>query len=363
MFTPNEDQEGLRALLREFFLERTDESAVRETIDSELGDDPKAWQALAGELGVLGLAVPEDFGGGGYTFAEACLVIEEAGRAVACAPILSTLGVSINLVLLGADHTVARRILNDVVAGNARIATGLPGQGHDVVAIQEGDKWLLTGSSSGVLDASAADLLLIAAESAGETRVFEIPPDAQGVLRTPLRGLDLTRRSANLTFDRTPAQPISAAPLTEEIFSRVRDLATVALACEQVGGAQRALDASVAFAKSRVQFGRAIGSFQAVKHHLADLLVTVETARSAAYEAVDVAMTGSPHELAIASSVAGSYCSEAFAQVAEETIQIHGGIGFTWEHPAHLWFRRAKADVILWGSPSTHRARLSQLIP
>ncbi len=152
------------------------------------------------------------------------------------------------------------------------------------------------------------------------------------------------------------------ARVEQPVLDRIRDLAVTALAAEQVGGAQRALDAAVEYAKLRVQFGRTIGSFQAVKHKLADMLVAVETARSAAYSAIGAVAGGDDRELALAAGIAGAYCSEAYAHVAEETIQVHGGIGFTWEHPAHLWFRRAKADAVLFGTPATHRARVAEMI-
>jgi alkylation response protein AidB-like acyl-CoA dehydrogenase len=293
------------------------------------GYDPALWTRMAQELGLLGLAVPDEFGGAGFGFAESCLVLEEAGRAMVCAPLFSTLALAVPALLHAADDEARKRLLPALVEAHTRVSVALPHQ----TTLGAGGR--LTGECRAVLN-------------------------ADGVAVHSLTGLDVTRRSATVTLTDVMARHLGAVP--SPLLGRLRDLAVTALAAEQVGGAQRALDEAVEYAKTRVQFGRAIGSFQAVKHRLADMLVAVETARSAAYHAID-AVSGTDDELALAAGLAGAYCSEAFALVAEDTVQVHGGIGFTWEHPAHLWFRRAKADAVLFGTPAAHRARVAELIP
>ena len=361
MFTPTAEQEELRATLRRFFAECSPEAAVRQSMQTEEGLDPALWTRLVQELGLLGLAVPEDLGGQGYGFAEACLVLEEAGRAGVCAPLLSSLAQVVPLLLHAADEVTRRELLPAVVAGELRAAVGWAGPGSDLARDDTGGAPRLSGTVGPVLDGGAADvLLLVVPGAAGGRTLHRVSPDGSTLRRRDVPDLDLTRRRSSLTLHAATApEAAQPGPDLERRLDRVRDLGLVGLAAEQVGGAQRALDESVAFARQRVQFGRVIGSFQAVKHRLVDMLVAVETARSAAYDAIDAAGAADDPALARSAAVAASYCAEAFSFVAEEAIQVHGGLGFTWEHPAHLWFRRAKADAVLLGRPAQHRARLA----
>jgi alkylation response protein AidB-like acyl-CoA dehydrogenase len=353
-FPPTPDQEELRRTVRRFFDACSPESVVRETMAGPTGHDTELWKRMATELGLLGLAVPEQYGGAGATAAEACLVLEEAGRALVCAPLLSTLGLAVNVLLLAADDATRDELLPPLVAGALCVAVAMPGPSTTLTGEDA-----LTGECRGVLDAGIADVLLVLKPAGTGHDLIRV--ELAGLVRRPREALDLTRRHVDVVLDAAPARRVGHASDAE--LARIRDLAVVALAAEQVGGAQCALDAAVSYAGLRVQFGRTIGSFQAVKHRLADMLVAVETARSAAHHAIDVAVHGDDRELAVAAALAGAYCSEAYAQVAEDALQVHGGIGFTWEHPAHLWFRRAKADVVLFGTPGAHRARLAELIP
>ena len=362
MFTPTPEQEQLRGVLRSFFARRSPDPVVRRTMELADGYDPALWREMACDLGLLGMGVPESLGGSGYTYAESCLVMEEAGAAMVCAPLLSTLALTVNALLHAVDERSCARLLPLVVNGSTHLTVVLPGQGKEVEAVNGPHGWVLRGVARGVLDGALADRLLVAAKTDSGMGVFEVDARGAGIEREALATLDLTRRAAVLTFNSTPAMDVSGAEPVDQTTDRIRDLAAVGLACEQVGGAQAALDASVAYASARFQFSRPIGSFQAVKHRLADMLVAVETARSAAYEAVDAALSGNDHSLAVAAAVAGSHCSESYSYVAEEAIQVHGGLGFTWEHSAHLWFRRAKADALLVRSPSQHRLRLAELI-
>ncbi len=212
-----------------------------------------------------------------------------------------------------------------------------------------------------MLDGHTADLLIVAARTAAGVSLFAVEANANGVERTALSTMDQTRKQAKITFTDAPATLIGTDGAGWAVIETVLDLAAVALAAEQVGGAQKVLDMSVEYAKERIQFGRPIGSFQAIKHKCADMLLEVESAKSAAYYAGWCASEMND-ELPSVASLAKAYCSEAYFHCAAENIQIHGGIGFTWEHPAHLYFKRAKSSELLFGDPSYHRELLAQRI-
>ena len=233
--------------------------------------------------------------------------------------------------------------------------------GIECAATAKGDGWELNGHKMFVIDGHVANLIIVAARTGKGVSLFAVQGDAAGLTRTPLPTMDQTRKQARLEFSSTPATLIGTDGGAEPGLSKTLDLAAVALAAEQVGGAQRVLDASVEYAKTRIQFGRPIGSFQAIKHKCADMLLEVESAKSAAYYAAWAAAEDSD-ELPVVASLAKSYCSEAYFHAAAENIQIHGGIGFTWEHPAHLYFKRAKSSELLLGDPSYHRELLAQRI-
>jgi alkylation response protein AidB-like acyl-CoA dehydrogenase len=228
-------------------------------------------------------------------------------------------------------------------------------------ATATGDGWALNGHKNYVIDGHIADLVLVVGRTPAGVSLFGVKGESDGLARTPLATLDQTRKQARLEFTDTPAWLIGTDGGASPGLAKTLDLAAVALAAEQVGGAQRCLDSSVEYAKTRIQFGRPIGSFQAIKHKCADMLLEVESAKSAAYYAGWAAAEDSD-ELPVVASLAKSYCSEAYFHAAAETIQIHGGIGFTWEHPAHLYFKRAKSSELLLGDPSYHRELLAQRI-
>jgi len=228
-------------------------------------------------------------------------------------------------------------------------------------AMKKGDGWVLNGTKSFVLDGATASLILVAARTGKGVSLFGVEGDASGLTRTALSTMDQTRKQAKLEFNGTPARLIGTEGDGWKTLSTVLDLAAVALAAEQVGGAQKVLDMSVEYAKVRIQFGRPIGSFQAIKHKCADMLLEVESAKSAAYYGMWCASEMND-ELPSVASLAKAYCSEAYFHSAAENIQIHGGIGFTWEHPAHLYFKRAKSSELLFGDPTYHRELLAQRI-
>ncbi|HVX19697.1 MAG TPA: acyl-CoA dehydrogenase family protein [Acidimicrobiales bacterium] len=366
-FAFSEEQEELRRIVRQFLDTKSPETEVRRLMDTTEGYDPDVWKQMAEQLGLQGLIVPEEYGGSGFTFIELIVVLEEMGRALLCAPYFSTVFAT-NVLLHSGDDAAKKAILPGIASGEtiATVAfTEANGrwdeEGITATAEQSGDGWTIDGEKMFVLDGHTADKIIVAAKTGAGTSLFAVDGDASGLERTPLSTMDQTRKQAKLTFSGTPATLIGTDGDGWNVLYKVLDLAAVALAAEQVGGAQKCLDSSVEYAKERVQFGRPIGSFQAIKHKCADMLLEVESAKSAAYYAGWCAAELND-ELPSVASLAKSYCSEAYFHCAAENIQIHGGIGFTWEHPAHLYFKRAKSSELLFGDPTYHRELLAQRI-
>jgi alkylation response protein AidB-like acyl-CoA dehydrogenase len=363
-----EEHEDFRDSVRSFVERVSTESQVRRLMDTDDGYDPVVWRQMAEQLGLQGLAVPERFGGSGASFLELGVVLEEMGRALLCSPFFSTVVLAANALLLSGDEKAQEDFLPGI-AGGGTIATvaitessGSWLTGDLAMRASAGDGgWTLSGTKSFVLDGHVADLLLVFARSDAGISLFAVSADAPGLTRTPLPTMDQTRKQAVLDFDGTPARLISAEGAAGPVLEHLLDLAAVGLAAEQIGGAQRCLEMSVEYAKVRTQFGRLIGSFQAIKHKCADLLMAVESARSAAHVGLYAAASDLAELPAIA-SLAKAYCSEAYTLVAGENIHIHGGIGFTWEHPAHLYFKRATSSALLFGGADQHRARYADRV-
>jgi alkylation response protein AidB-like acyl-CoA dehydrogenase len=335
-------------------------------METDEGYDPAVWQQMAGQLGLQGLALPEEYGGSGYGFIEQIAVLEEMGRALLCAPYFSSVVLAGTAVVQSGDDAAKTDLLPGIADGSA-IATlawvenpAEWGTGSlSTTAKRSGGGYTIDGTKTLVLDGHTASLILVVARADGGPSLFAVDASASGLTRRKLETLDMTRKVAALEFAGTPARLISDEGAADGILERTLRLAAVALAAEQVGAAQKCLDMSVEYARLRVQFGRPIGSFQAIKHKCADMLLEVESARSAAYYAAWAAADGSD-ELPLLASLAKAYCSDAFASAATESIQIHGGIGFTWEHDAHLYYRRAKSTEQFLGSPSEHRDLLAR---
>jgi alkylation response protein AidB-like acyl-CoA dehydrogenase len=373
-FAFSDEQEELRRTVRGFLADKSPETEVRRLMETAEGYDPKLWQQMGEQQGLQGLAIPEEYGGAGYTFLELGVVLEEMGRALLCAPYFSTTVLAANTLLLSSDEDAKKEYLPGLASGESIGTLALSeedgrwdAQGVKLAADNSGGTWTLTGTKMFVLDGAVADLILVAAriDDSGQGNegisIFAVSGDAEGLTRTSLATLDQTRKQARLTFDNVEARLIGTEGDGWAVISQVLDLAAVALAAEQVGGAARVLEMSVEYAKVRVQFGRPIGSFQAIKHKCADMLVEVESAKSAAYYGL---WAGSElnDELPTVASLAKAYCSDAYVHCASENIQIHGGIGFTWEHPAHLYFKRAKSSQLFFGDPTYHRELLAQRI-
>ena len=367
-FAFSEEQEELRKMVRSFLEAKSSETAVREQMETENGYDAAVWSQMAGEMALQGLAIPEEFGGQGFSFIELGVVLEEMGRALLCAPYFSSVVLAANALLQSGDEAAKKAYLPGIASGEtlATLATTEPSGRWDEAGITieakgSGSDFTITGTKSFVLDGHTASLIIVAARTAKGVSLFAVEGNAKGLTRTALSTMDQTRKQAKLEFNGTPAKLIGAEGAGGAILSKENDLAVVALAAEQVGGAQKVLEMAVQYAKDRIQFGRPIGSFQAIKHKCADMLLEVESAKSAAYYGMWCAAEMN-EELPSVASLAKAYCSEAYFHAAAENIQIHGGIGFTWEHPAHLYFKRAKSSELIFGDPTYHRELLAQRI-
>jgi alkylation response protein AidB-like acyl-CoA dehydrogenase len=367
-FAFSEEQEELRKSVRRFLEDKSPSAEVRRLMETTEGYDPAVWSQMAQQLGLQGLIIPEEYGGSGYTYVELIVVLEEMGRALLCAPYYASIALAVNTLLASGDDNAKKEFLPGLASGETIATVALAEDsgrwdeaGITLTATRAGDGWTLDGHKSFVLDGHTANLLIVPGRTDAGISLFAVDGSASGLTRTPLSTMDQTRKQARLEFAGTPGRLIGEDGGGWTTLSRVLDLGAVALAAEQVGGAQKCLDMSVEYAKVRVQFGRPIGSFQAIKHKCADMLLEVESAKSAAYYAGWAAAEDS-EELPTVACLAKAYCSDAYFHAAAENIQIHGGIGFTWEHDAHLYFKRAKSSELYLGDPTYHRELLAQRI-
>ena len=354
----------LSGALREMLDSAVDMDRTREMSLTETAFDADVWSALS-DMGLVGMALPEEFGGAGSDYTDLAVVFEELGRAVAAVPLLSSVLAMSVIDRLGSDEQ--RSALLPGLAGGEQIGTvamfesahSIEADSVNVTASAGGEAWSITGTKRWVTDATSATHLVVFANTDDGLGAFVVAADAPGVQIEPVAALDATRPMATVELDTVVAADARLGGDATRVWADTIALATVSIAQEQVGGAQRCLEESVDYAKSRHQFGRAIGSFQAVKHKCADMLVGVEHAKSVAWHA---ATTLGSEESDIAVPLAKSVCSDAYLFAAAENIQIHGGIGFTWEHDAHLYFKRAKSTSLLFGSVEQHRDRLGEAL-
>ncbi|QTJ68605.1 acyl-CoA/acyl-ACP dehydrogenase [Rhodococcus sp. ZPP] len=365
----DQEQQALREATRQFFTEQFSSDAIRSQMATSRGFEDKVWLRMATELGLQGLALPEEYGGAGAGFVEQLVVLEEMGRAVVGSPYFSTVALAANALTVSGDAAAQKELLPGIADGSM-IATlsfldasgAVDVDGHAVVATTSPDGFVLDGRGYFVSDGHVADKILVVAATAAGTSLFVVDTQWPGVTAAELDTLDQTRKQAHLTFEQAPAVLVSREGGGSEIVERTLDLARIALAAEQLGGAQRCLDMSVEYATMRSQFGRKIGSFQAVKHRCADMLIAIEAARSAVYHAVQLAAdpaTADSNELRLAAPMAKALASEAYMYAARQNIQLHGGIGCTWEHDAHLYYRRAHASTAFLGGIEEQRERLA----
>jgi alkylation response protein AidB-like acyl-CoA dehydrogenase len=341
-----DEQRSLQESVRALLAKQSDSAAVRRAVDEPRGYDEKLWQVLCAQIGVAALAIPERFGGAGAGPRESALVSEELGRTLTPSPLLGSAVLAAQLLLALGDDEANERVLPRIAEGTAAAVAwaGTEGRWDPAESGIHRDGELLTGTAHYVLDGDHAELLLAVADGA----VYEVDPAEAERVHSPT--MDLTRRLARVTLNGARGTRIGPADATAALTAACGH-AVVALANEQVGAAARIFELTVQYTKDRQQFGRPIGSFQALKHRMADLHVRLESARSAAYAAAD----GALHP-----SAAKAYCSEAFATIAAEAIQLHGGIAITWEHDAHLYFKRAHGSTELFGAPDEHVRRLGE---
>ncbi len=361
-----QEQEELRAMVKRFLSEKSPESEVRRLMATAEGYDPAVWRQMAEELALQGLGIPEEYGGQGFGPVDLYVVFEEMGAALLCAPYFSTVALAANAVLQVGDQTDRARYLPAMASGESIATLAITDDAGQwdlattsTTASQTASGWRLNGVRSYVTDGSVASVIFVPAMTGAGLSLFAVAGDDPGVERTPLATMDQTRKQSRVVLSDAAGTLVGVEGGALEGLQTTLRIAAAALAAEQVGGAQRVLDSSVEYAKSRVQFGRPIGSFQAIKHKCADMLLDVESAKSAAYYAAWAAQELN-EELPVAASLAKSFCSEAYFHCAAENIQIHGGIGFTWEHSAHLYFKRAKSSELFLGDPAYHRELLAQ---
>lgn len=362
-----EESAALRDSVRALLRDRAGQAQVRAAMESPAGYDPALWAELA-RLGIVGLIVAQEHGGSGAGPVELEMVMEEAGAALLCGPLLAS-GVLAASLLAATGDPAAAAYLPGIADGSSIATAALTGptgtwtpEGVAVLSApaSAGDGlWSLSGTASFVLHAQSADLLLVAAHGPDGLSLFAVDLPQEQVVVTPLRTFDRTLRLAQVEFAGTAATPIGAPGAGWGAVERALDLARVALAGEQAGGARQCLDITVDYAKTRVQFGRPIGSFQAIKHLAADLLLESESAISAARSAARALEQDAP-DAGASISLAAFACADAYTTVAATSIQMHGGIAFTWDHPAHLYLRRARADAQLLGTPTFYRERYLQ---
>ncbi|MGE6810138.1 MULTISPECIES: acyl-CoA dehydrogenase family protein [unclassified Pseudoalteromonas] len=381
-FSFTEEQKMIRDTAQAFLAEVSSSNAIRSAMDTEQGFDPQIWQRICEEMYWQAIHIPEEYGGMGLGYVDLVVMLEQMGRYLLCSPFFSTVCLASNALIVAGTDEQKQQYLTRICEGSltATLAyTSKNGQ-WDATAVQgivtaQGDDYVLNGTYRYVLDGHTAQLLIVAARnesSEGEQGIslFAIDSDTPGVKRTWLPTMDQTRKQAEIVFDNVR---VSSSQLMGEEnnawpqLNKVLQLAAIAIAAEQVGGSQQVLDLTVEYTKERVQFGRPIAGFQAVKHQAADMMLRTEVARSAVYYAACVAeeaLSGGllADELGEAASVAKSYCSEGYFKNAGDALQLHGGVGFTWEYDVHLYFKRAKSSELFLGDAAYHREHVATLL-
>ena len=349
-FAPTEEQQQFREMVSRFLAAESPAAEVRRLMQSETGFDRDVWRRMAQEVGLPALMVPERYGGAGFGMVEVGIAMEEMGRALYCGPYFGSAVLGVAALLNCADEAARARLLPRIASGETLVALAVSYRAPQVVR----DGNVLSGTARPVVDGMASDVLLVIADGPGGAELHEVDPLAPGVHRRPLEVIDPTRRLAQLRLEGVPARLLGSAG---EGLTRALDLGVIALAGEMAGGAQRLFDDTLDYLKLRVQFGRTIASFQAVKHRCAELLLNVELAKSAAYHAAAAADDDDPH-LGYHASLAKAGVADAYMLVATEAIQLHGGIGFTADQDTQLYYKRAKASEVLLGNPAWHRERM-----
>jgi alkylation response protein AidB-like acyl-CoA dehydrogenase len=366
--TYTEQETELRAAVRSVLEQKAQAAAVLARTETTQTYDTGLWRTLAAEIGCAGLLIPESYGGAGASFREAAVVAEEVGRSVAPVPFIGS-AVLATVVLLSADDA---ELLTKLAAGTTTGALAVPFASVPRVRATptvrvgpagNGDStgtYRLSGTISGVADALPADVLIVASDGV-PFGLYAVAADATGVTRTPVVSLDMTRQLCDITLTNAVARRLVGGQAAEEALARALVAGAGMLAAEQLGLAERALDITLAYVRQRYQFARPVGSFQALKHRFADWWVAVTQARAASRYAAACLASGDP-DVDVAVALAKAVCSEVALLAGQEMIQLHGGIGFTWEHPAHLYLKRAKSSAQALGTADRHRASLTDLV-
>jgi alkylation response protein AidB-like acyl-CoA dehydrogenase len=362
-FDLTDEQQAIKSTAHDFLAARYKSERIRELAESEHGFEQSDWEEMA-ELGWPGLALPEEWGGQGLGIVDLAVLFEEMGYALAPSPLFSNTVVGLALARCGSDEQ-RERFLRPLAAGELRGTPALwdagssaaPGE-FTMEARADGDAVVLDGEKVLVMDAAAADFLMVAT---ADGRRHLVERDAPGITVSPATSIDLTRRLYSVRFDGVEVAGENTMPAEEAEYFPVFHRLCVALAAESTGVAQRTMEMAVAYAKDRQQFGRAIGSYQAVSHRCAQMLLETENARSAVYGAAWAA-DAEPESLPLAASMAKAYASDAGWRVPDASIQVHGGIGFTWEHDLHFFLKRGRANAAMFGDAKWHRERVADAV-
>ena len=362
-FGLTDSQQTLKNTVRKFLAAECPLAEVRRLMATNTAFDAALWRKIA-EQGWTGIIFAEEHGGFGMGMVEMAATLEEMGRALLPGPYFSTVVLAGSLINAAANEGQKQKYLGAISRGEAKATAAL---------LEDSASWSpdapqlkavgpsLTGRKLFVPDAAVADFIVVSARLDGDLALFLVPANAPGLHISATPAMDNTRPLFAVTFDSTPAELLAQGARAHQAFERAIDIATAGLVAEMTGGMQRLLDVTVEYAKTRKQFGRPIGEFQAVQHQCADMLVFTESSRSAAYYAAYAIQEGIP-EAHLAASVAKAYASDAYREVGNRAIQVHGGMGFTWENDAHLFYRRAKASELAFGDAAFHRERIAKLV-
>ena len=370
-FSFTDEQAEFRSVLRRFLEDKSPSTEVRRLMETDAGCDPEVWRQLSQDLGLTAIHIPESYGGQGFGIGELAIAVEEMGRALLCAPYFASTVMAATAILKAGSEDQKQILLPDIASGETIATLAIAeesgtwsGSGVAMTATAAGGKYRLDGTKSFVLDGHTAGLIVVLARTPGSSGAeglsfFTVAGDAAGLERTKLDSMDPTRKLARLSFAGVEADLLGDAGAAAVPLRQTLDIAAICLANEMVGGAERLRESAVEYANMRVQFGRAIGSFQSLKHKAADMLLDVELAKSAAYYAA-AAADEDDEEVSALASLAKAAAADAYMQTAIHTVQTHGGIGFTWDNDTHLWFKRAKSSEVFLGDAAYHRERLMQ---
>ncbi|MFC0453922.1 acyl-CoA dehydrogenase family protein [Rhodococcus jostii] len=360
--TPVAEHDDIRDMLRRLLDRHSTLEDSRLAARSEVGYSPELWSLLVKEMNVAALTVPEDRGGLGFSVVELGIVLEECGRALVCEPVLTSATLGVHALLAAERSSRVEELLERVVQGElVATVTALSAQTDFVDVTRVGDRWSVSGRATNVVQGGAADVVVVLGHAEDGPGLYAVDLRTAPVRRTELPVVDPSRRQANLLFDTADAVRLVGPENALRTVEELQSLGVIGLACEHVGIVARLLDSTKEYTMQRRQFGRAIGSFQAVKHRLASTLVELEKARSAARYAAAV-FAEDPGAAALPAAVAGAVCTDAVIATASEAVQLHGGVGFTWEHAAHSYVRRALGDEPLLGDSRAHRSRVADLV-